>query len=138
MGRSASKAGNGRTALLRALAAGLLALVLAAQGAVAAGRSRHGGALAAAASVVAPAAQLCADAHDAGGSSRSPCGDLGACCILCAAAASTGAEHVRAATVSPPARPTISTEVGRRLFPASGRPAGWVTSWSAQAPPALS
>lgn len=131
-----SRKGNGPRALLRAGVAGLLALVILAHGAFAAGRASSADPVAAGTEFVEPAARPCADASGSTGSHQSPCSNVENCCIVCSAVALFGAAAGAAtapALPSPP--PDVCAPARRRPSALDRRPPGWVTSWSAQAPP---
>jgi hypothetical protein len=126
--------GRGRTLPLSVFAAVLLAVVVA-QSAFAGGRTRHAVLSAVGIDVVASSARPCLDAFDSGGSHQSPCSDAESCCILCSAVvcAASSAEAAAAEQTFP----SVSFAARLLLAALERRPAGLLSSWSAQAPPSL-
>jgi hypothetical protein len=133
MGRRMPGAGDQRRALLRILFAGLLALAMLGQGALSARAASFlvGG-------IVAAPSRPCVDGSAAGGSHPAPCADAAACCILCSADLCAGAAAQPASRADASRPPSVSIAAPGLPSKIDRRVAGWVTSWSAQAPPLFS
>lgn len=124
----------------RALAAAAMALLLVLQSLVAAAapalRDGHGrpGAVVAAAQ---PSADCAGDAPDGGAPRKHGAGGAHFCILYCAGVGADGAAarpepHI---AVAPPAPPGRRELMERRLAGDDGRPIGFMSSWSPQAPP---